>query len=210
VSIARNRWRLRPAESRSRGHACTSAPARCRAKSESPGPPATIGDRNFRVGVQTQRHTTPVHRVRNEILVASVMHRETRSPDVESTPDDPTPSTFPGSSLQMPWRPQCLPVGTMLLCGSDRLMRWGVPNGPAEGYNPRMPPTTPSVGHASRTTLDLFETGLGLMRQNLRRDHPDATDQEIERRLHQWLRDRPGAEFGDCPGRRVDVSGRLR
>jgi hypothetical protein len=86
-------------------------------------------------------------------------------------------------------------------------MRWGVPNGPAEGYNPRMPPTTPSVGHASRTTLDLFETGLGLMRQNLRRDHPDATDQEIERRLHQWLRDRPGAEFGDCPGRRVDVSG---
>jgi hypothetical protein len=72
-----------------------------------------------------------------------------------------------------------------------------------------MAPTTPSVGHAFRTTLDLFETGLGLMRENLRRDRPDATEQEIERRLHQWLQDRPGAEFGDCPGRRVDVSGRL-
>jgi hypothetical protein len=72
-----------------------------------------------------------------------------------------------------------------------------------------MASTTPSVANAFRTTLDLFETGLGLMRQNLQRDHSDATEQEIERRLHTWLRDRPGAEFGDCPGRRVDVSGRL-
>ena len=70
-------------------------------------------------------------------------------------------------------------------------------------------PTTPSAANAFRTTLDLFETGLGLMRQNLRRDRPDATEQEIERRLYQWLQDRPGAEFGDCPGRRVDLSGRL-
>jgi hypothetical protein len=48
-----------------------------------------------------------------------------------------------------------------------------------------MAPTTPSAGNAFRTTLDLFETGLGLMRQNLRRNHPDATEQEIERRLRQ-------------------------
>jgi Rv0078B-related antitoxin len=60
-------------------------------------------------------------------------------------------------------------------------------------------PTTPSLDNAFRTTLDLFETGLGLVRQNLRRDHPDATDQEIERQLHQWLQEPPGAEFGDCP-----------
>jgi len=33
-----------------------------------------------------------------------------------------------------------------------------------------MAQTTPSVGNAFRTTLDLFETGLGLMRQNLRRE----------------------------------------
>jgi hypothetical protein len=91
-------------------------------------------------------------------------------------------------------------------------MRWGVPRNPAGGYNSRMAPTTPttpSVGSAFRTALDLFETGLRLMRQNLRRDRPDATEQEIDRRLHQWLQDRPGAEFGDCPGRRVDVRRRL-
>ena len=72
-----------------------------------------------------------------------------------------------------------------------------------------MASTNPSLANAFRATLDLFETGLGLMRQNLRRDHPDATAQEIERRLRQWLQDRPGAEAGDSPGRRVDVSSRL-
>jgi hypothetical protein len=72
-----------------------------------------------------------------------------------------------------------------------------------------MAPTIPSVGNVFRTTLDLFETGLGLMRQNLRRERPDATEQEIERQLHQWLQDRPGAKFGDCPGPRVDVSDKL-
>ena len=62
-----------------------------------------------------------------------------------------------------------------------------------------------SVTDAFRTTLDLFETGVNLMRQNLRRKHPDAGDVEIERLLGEWLRHRPGAEFGDCPGRPVDV-----
>jgi hypothetical protein len=97
-------------------------------------------------------------------------------------------------------------------CFVARTGPYGVPCGPVGGYNPRMvptTPTTPSAANAFRTTLDLFETGLGLMRQNLRRDRPDATDQEIERRLNQWLQDRPGAAFGDCPGRRVDLSGKL-
>lgn len=72
-----------------------------------------------------------------------------------------------------------------------------------------MASTISPVAAAFRTTLDLFETGLGLMRQNLRRERPEATEQEIERRLRQWLQDRPGAESGDSPGRRVDVIGRL-
>jgi len=55
----------------------------------------------------------------------------------------------------------------------------------------------------------LFETGLDLMRQNLRRSHPEAGDEEIERLLHDWLLERPGAESGDCPGRRVDGITRL-
>ena len=72
-----------------------------------------------------------------------------------------------------------------------------------------MVPTMSSVADAFRTTLDLFDTGLDLMRQNLRRSHPESGDAEIERLLRDWLLDRPGAESGDCPGRRVDVSVRL-
>jgi hypothetical protein len=60
-----------------------------------------------------------------------------------------------------------------------------------------------SVVEAFRATLDLFETGLDLMRENLRRSHPESGDEEIERLLRVWLRDRPGAESGDCLGRPV-------
>ena len=59
---------------------------------------------------------------------------------------------------------------------------------------------------AFRTTLDLFEAGVAMKRQSLRRSHPDATDEEIEQRLRQWLHERPGAEYGDSPGRRVDLA----
>ena len=66
-----------------------------------------------------------------------------------------------------------------------------------------------SVADAFRATLDLFETGVELMRQNLRRRHPDAGEAEIERLLDEWLLHRPGAESGDCPGRPVDPTTRL-
>lgn len=52
-----------------------------------------------------------------------------------------------------------------------------------------------------RMALDLFETGLEMMRQKVRRDHPDLADHEVEARLGAWLRERPGAEFGDAVGR---------
>jgi len=67
----------------------------------------------------------------------------------------------------------------------------------------------PSTRETFRTTLDLFSTGLDLMRGNLRRNHPQASEDEIDSRLRQWLRQRPGAESGDCPGRPVDLSARL-
>jgi hypothetical protein len=72
-----------------------------------------------------------------------------------------------------------------------------------------MPSSSRRVAASFRTTLDLFETGVNLMRQNLRRRHPGATDVEIERRLREWLHERPGADSGDCPGRTVDVNTRL-
>jgi hypothetical protein len=66
-----------------------------------------------------------------------------------------------------------------------------------------------SAADSFRTTLDLFEVGLDLKRQNLRRSHPTAGDEEIERLLREWLVDRPGAEFGDSFGRAIDVNTRL-
>jgi hypothetical protein len=58
-------------------------------------------------------------------------------------------------------------------------------------------------------TLDLFETGVALMRENLRRQHPQADEAEIARRLSAWLRHRPGAEAGDAQGRSVDPQTRF-
>ena len=68
------------------------------------------------------------------------------------------------------------------------------------------PRSTADVAAAFRTTVDLFETGVAMKRQSLRRSHPDASEEEIERRLRHWLHERPGAEYGDSPGRRVDLA----
>ena len=48
------------------------------------------------------------------------------------------------------------------------------------------------VGEAFRATLDMFQTGIDMMRQNLRRRHPEAAEHDL---------DRPGAEAGDSAGR---------
>jgi len=55
-----------------------------------------------------------------------------------------------------------------------------------------------------RVVCELFESGVELMRQNLRRRHPVESDLEIEARLVEWLRTRPGAEHGDAVGRLRD------
>jgi hypothetical protein len=62
-----------------------------------------------------------------------------------------------------------------------------------------------SAAQAFRTALALFDAGVDLMRQNLKRAHPEADDEQVDRLLAAWLHHRPGAEFGDCPGRVVDV-----
>ena len=72
-----------------------------------------------------------------------------------------------------------------------------------------MPSSTRSLADAFRTTLDLFDAGLDLMRQNLRRSHPAASDEQIQMLLQQWLLERPGSESGDCPGRAIDLSARF-
>lgn len=51
----------------------------------------------------------------------------------------------------------------------------------------------------------MFRTGLEMMRQNLRRHHPDADAAEIEERIRKWLHERPGAEHGDAAGQPVTL-----
>ena len=52
-----------------------------------------------------------------------------------------------------------------------------------------------------RLALDLFDTGEAMMRQRLRRLHPDWPPGGIEDALGRWLHERPGAEAGDAVGR---------
>ena len=48
--------------------------------------------------------------------------------------------------------------------------------------------------------FDMVELGVDMMTANLRRRHPHASSEEIERLIDAWLLERPGAEEGDGPG----------
>ena len=39
------------------------------------------------------------------------------------------------------------------------------------------------------------------MRSRLRRERADMDEEQLEEALRRWLHERPGAEFGDFPGR---------
>jgi hypothetical protein len=52
-----------------------------------------------------------------------------------------------------------------------------------------------------RLALDLFSAGEALMRQRLRRLHPAWSEAQLEDRVAEWLRERPGARNGDAAGR---------
>jgi hypothetical protein len=56
------------------------------------------------------------------------------------------------------------------------------------------------VSSRFRTAMDLFAAGEGMMRLKLARDNPTLSADEVEKLLIEWLRQRPGAERGDCPG----------
>ncbi len=63
----------------------------------------------------------------------------------------------------------------------------------------RKPTHDPSVLKRAEAAFDLYETGQIIMRQNLRRRHPDLDGAEIEQRLAEWNHRRPGAEHGAGP-----------
>lgn len=61
------------------------------------------------------------------------------------------------------------------------------------------PELTPS--EKLRLAFDLFEAGVDLMREKLRRERPDLPQEGIDRLLAEWLSTRPGATHGDGEGR---------
>ena len=48
-----------------------------------------------------------------------------------------------------------------------------------------------------RLALDMADAGIGLYRQRMRREHPDASDEEVEAEVQGWLMLRAG----DFPGK---------
>jgi hypothetical protein len=56
-----------------------------------------------------------------------------------------------------------------------------------------------AVAQRLQAALDLMETGTALMRQNLRREHPGLSADELDALMFQWLCARPA----DAPGRPV-------
>jgi Rv0078B-related antitoxin len=67
-----------------------------------------------------------------------------------------------------------------------------------QGYNGTMLPPLDTITRA-RQMFELYEAAKEMMRQNLRRRHPEAGEEEIRQRLQDWLHHRPG-----------DVSGPVR
>ncbi len=60
----------------------------------------------------------------------------------------------------------------------------------------------PEDTEASRleAALEMWDDGVLIMRENLRRRNPGASEEQIEDALDRWLTTRPGAEFGDSDG----------
>lgn len=61
----------------------------------------------------------------------------------------------------------------------------------------------PDVLRRMEIAFDLYETAERMKRQNILRANPEATEEEIEKGILQWLHRRPGAEHGDSFGRPV-------
>lgn len=65
----------------------------------------------------------------------------------------------------------------------------------------REPIRDPEVLKRMELAFDLYRVAEEMKRQNLRRQNPDATEEEIEEGVRDWLRRRPGAKHGDGVGR---------
>ncbi|MEX1365822.1 MAG: hypothetical protein AB1Z98_22025 [Nannocystaceae bacterium] len=60
-----------------------------------------------------------------------------------------------------------------------------------------------SPGGRLAIALELADLAVAMVEQKLRREHPEASPQEIDQRVRQWQHTRPGAEHGDAWGRPI-------
>jgi len=67
----------------------------------------------------------------------------------------------------------------------------------------KQPIRDPAVMARMAIAFDLFDTALAIMHQNLRRRNPDASEEEIDAGVREWLRRQPVAELGARGGRRA-------
>lgn len=58
-----------------------------------------------------------------------------------------------------------------------------------------------SVAQRLRVALDLYQFGEEMQRSRLRRERPDATEEELKASVRAWRCSRPGAPQGDAAGR---------
>lgn len=74
-----------------------------------------------------------------------------------------------------------------------------VSEAPAEAYTPRADdPSLQAAAARFRQAIELLHLSYSLMEQNLRREHPEASEAEIETRLGAWKTD---ADWGEeSPG----------
>ncbi len=54
-----------------------------------------------------------------------------------------------------------------------------------------------------RVAFDLFDAAEALLRQNILREFPESTEQEIEVKIRAWLQDRPSDRLETVPGFRI-------
>lgn len=65
---------------------------------------------------------------------------------------------------------------------------------------PKPPIRDPAVMARMEVAIDLFESARRMMRSTIRRRHPEASEEEVDAMLRDWMHRRPGAEHGDAEG----------
>jgi len=63
------------------------------------------------------------------------------------------------------------------------------------------------AGRRLELACEMAEAGVMMMRAKICREHPALASEEVTRRLHEWLLERPGAVYGDGVGRPTYVQG---